>query len=184
MNQKQPISAQECHSNNIVIFRSPLSEFWGFCATAAVTVLSIYLSGVFPWSIQEISIALTGSNQFSLAVPLFALLPLTMLMQVIHNIYDYRFILCDDYILEVRGLWSLFRKSVRINYVHVRGIEIDESFLQQLFGHGDVAILGVADQGHPAIIMRGIAKPRAVKDLIQSRVNAQLHNLNASTASN
>jgi hypothetical protein len=173
-NELKAIITEKCSGETIVIFRSAFSEFTGFFYVIILVAMASYLTFIYPWSLQHAEISIPDLFAFSVPVPLFALIPLTMLLRVFHNLFDCRYIICDEYVLEVDGLWSFARKSVRINYIHIRGIEIDESFNQRLLGLGDIAILGVADQGHPSIVMRGVAKPRQIKDIIQERVTRQL----------
>lgn len=170
MNQSAPASAPH---ENIVIFRSPLNELVSILSVFALTILSVYLSVLFPWSVEHVTI-----GPASIPIPLFGLLPLIILFRLLHNLYNFRYILCDEYVLEVRGLWSLAAKSVRINYIHIRGIEIDESLVQRILGLGDVSILGViGNQGEPCLVINGVRHPRKVKDLIQERVNKQVQNI-------
>lgn len=176
-NELKAIIRGKCNGNTIVIFRSALGEVTGFFYVLILAAMASYLTFLYPWSLQHAEISIPGLFAFSLPVPLFALVPLTMLLRVFHNLFDCRYIICDEYVLEVEGLWSFARKSVRINYIHIRGIEIDESFTQHLLGLGDIAILGVADQGHPSIVMRGVAKPREIKDIIQERVTRQMSSI-------
>ncbi|MBX7144184.1 MAG: PH domain-containing protein [Oligoflexia bacterium] len=168
----EPLASATKHEN-LVIYRSALSELVSIVSVIALTILSVYLSVLFPWSVEHVNV-----GPLAIPIPLFGLLPLIILFRLLHNLYNYRYILCDEYVLEVRGLWSLAAKSVRINYIHIRGIEIDESLVQRILGLGDVSILGViGNQGEPCLTMKGLRNPRHVKDLIQDRVNQQIQGM-------
>jgi uncharacterized membrane protein YdbT with pleckstrin-like domain len=159
----------------IVIYRSIRSRFLSLVAVFALTAASIYVSSHYPWSMQYIDIGAWLGVSLLLPLPLFSIVPLAFLAQIVHSLLDYRYILCDDYVLGVEGLLSLKRKSIRINYVHIRGMEIDESLWQQVLRVGDLTILATTlDQGEHLVTMRGIANPRRIKDLIQARVHEQV----------
>lgn len=165
--------AQECPQ--IVIYRSIRSRLLALLAVFALTAASIYLSSRYAWAMQYIEVGAWLGVSLQLPLPLFGIVPLALLAQVVHSLLDYRYILCEDYVLGVEGLLSLKRRSIRINYVHIRGMEIDESLWQQLLRVGDLTILATTlDQGEHEVTMRGIAQPRRIKDLIQARVHEQV----------
>ena len=162
----------------LVIYRSHRSELMSILLFLVLFAASIYASMVFPWATQRIPLGSMFGAELYLPLPLFAIIPLALLGRILHGLYNYRYILCDEYVLEVKGLLSLRRRSIRLNYVHIRGVQIDESLLQQFLGIGDLQILGITgEHGEPRIEMKGVANPRALKDLIQQNIQRSVQGL-------
>lgn len=169
-------SVVECENKQpVVIYRSHLNEWINILLVCLLSLCAGILTNKLEWSLQWISLGSLFGTNLTFPLPLFAIVPLALLGVIIHNVYNYRYILCDDYVLSVKGLWDFNRSSVRINYVHVRGVEIDEGLIQQVFGLGDLRILGTAGtESDHAVVMQGVRNPRKIKDLIQERINAKL----------
>ena len=160
----------------IVIYRSHLNEWFNIVLVCGLSLVAGILTQMYEWSLQWIPLGSIAGLNLAFPLPLFAILPLALLGIVVHNLYNYKYILCADYVLSVKGLWDFNRSSVRINYVHIRGVEIDEGLAQRLFGLGDLRILGTAGTGSDhAVIMEGIRNPRKIKDIIQTRMNEKLN---------
>ncbi len=168
--------------NNIVIFRSARSQLISILCLIALIAYAVYATHRYDWAVQDITFGSPDGRQIHFPLPLFGLLPLALAAKILHSLLNFRYILCDTYVLEVQGLWALRRKSIRLNYVHIRGVEISESIVQQLLGIGDIEILSdisiVGASGIAAehtILMRGVARPREIKDTIQSHIQSQSH---------
>ncbi|MBN8550995.1 MAG: PH domain-containing protein [Deltaproteobacteria bacterium] len=158
-----------------VIFRSLRSEIPALVILIALTVSSIWLTARFEWSVQRLALGEWLGYPISLPIPLFAILPITLGVFIVHSLYNYRYILCEDYVLEVSGLMDLQRRSVRLNYLHIRGVEIRASIWQQLVGVSDLIVLGPhAELEKATIEMKGIRNAHAVKDAINASIHTQL----------
>lgn len=166
------------HQENIVIYRSLRSELASILLLLVLTVMAAYGTAAYSWSVQHVPLGTYDGHPVYFRLPLFAIIPLALLAKILHSLLNYRYILCDEYVLEVRGLWALRRKSIRLNYSHIRGVEISESLWQQLLRIADIQILSDISMmampgaaGEHFIEMKGVASPRMIKDMIQTRIH-------------
>ena len=167
----------------IVIFRAVRSEAAGILLLFTLIVLTIYLTARFDWSVQHLQIGTWAGRTVTLPVPLFAILPLALLGVLVHAALNCRYIICDTYVLEVSGLLDIRRRSVRLNYVHIRGVEISASLWQQLLGVADLIVLGpIVNHSEHTIVMKGVKRAHSIQDLIIQRIQTQLKNVGAPAA--
>ncbi len=172
------VKQAENHSKlpaTVVVYRGVFSE-WGWLLLTIVLAAGAYhATPVSPWSVQEVVLNQGSPRALSINLPLLALLPILSGLKYLHSLFDQRYIICPDYVMEIRGILGWKRHSTRVNYVHIRGIEIDESLVEQMLGIGELRILtGPTSSDEYAICMDGIANPRGVKDIIQARTNIKL----------
>lgn len=159
--------------------RQSFLNYGGFILTIiAITFVSIYLTYLYPWSMQKI----WSSEYFSLKIPFFALLPLALIAHLLHLVLDKKMVFTDSYILFLEGLMSWKEKSIRVHYFNIKEIEIDQTIYQKIFGLGDLSITTVATQIESALLMPGIRNARHIKDFINERIVAQLDEKNSSGA--
>lgn len=133
--------------------------------------LSIYLSVRFPWAMQP----LIRSEFVTIKLPFFAIVPLVIVAKLMHSSRDLKMVFTDDYVLFITGLMSWREKSIRLHYFNIKEIGIDETLYQKLFGLGDLIITAVATQIESAIRMPGVRNARMIKDFINQRMDAQIH---------
>lgn len=168
-------------NNPIIIRRSPRSMMASFLLLIGLVSASVYLTVRFDWSIQTISLGMWSGRNIFMPLPLFALIPFGLLGYIGHGLYNCKYIICDDYVLEIRGLVEIRRKSIRLNYTHIRGVEISESIWQQLWRVADVHVLSdvsalSADHMSDGYVqMKGVTNAHRIKDLIQSRIQSRAH---------
>lgn len=163
------------HAEPLVIFRSIRSETAPLLLLLVLVVLAIFLTARFEWSVQRVALGTWAGRNMGLPIPLFAILPLGLLANILHSALNYRYILCDTYVLEVSGLLDLRRRSLRLNYIHIRGVEISASVWQQLLGVADLIVIGpIVNHSEHTIQMKGIARAHAIKDFINAHIQDQL----------
>ena len=160
-------------SDNIVIYRSPLNEIPRGIVLLALYVATIYVSWTYPESIQYVSLGELFGRELSMGLPLFGIVPLVFMGAISHSLLNFRYVLTPDYVMEIEGLLDLREKSVRLHYIHIRGMEIDRSVLQKLLNIGDLRLGSAVAHGDSEIVMKGIYNPRHYKDIINQRIMAQ-----------
>lgn len=136
----------------------------------------ILLTALLEWAIIDLSIRFPELATFSTqlgTVPIsgsyLPIIPVFVLLRAAFNIYNQRLVITPNYLIHVTGrLWWRERSS-RLEYDHIQEIETIESIIQRLLGLGDLNVLPIGAGNRQAIVMKGLHKPRAVKDLIRSK---------------
>lgn len=102
-------------------------------------------------------------------IPFLFILPLVLFGKASFSIYNERFVLAPEYMIDVTGRLSWRERSVRLEYGRIQEIEIGQTIVQRILGLGDVIIIPVAGMTQTTINMHGVRHPRVVKDLIRER---------------
>ncbi|RIL03485.1 MAG: hypothetical protein DCC75_12925 [Proteobacteria bacterium] len=132
--------------------------------------LMIYLTVKFDWSVQYFGLGQWLGYKIRLGLPLFGIFPLIALVWVVRSIYDELYILTDEYALKIMGRCSLTGKTIRLNYVNMRGVNIEKNLYQRLFDVGDLVVESDVTTAGSQIRMKGISNPRFYKDLLQKKM--------------
>lgn len=168
--------------SKIVFSRSPLDIGPRVILFILTCIAVPIITAQVPTTVQHIDLGETVGLGLSFNLPLFGLLPLMLLASIAHSLFNYRYIICDDYLLEVDGILNFALKTTRINFLRINVIEIDQNFYQRLFNTGNILLSTAVTQGDGMIVMRGISNPRNCKDLIQERINYHASIANTPTA--
>jgi uncharacterized membrane protein YdbT with pleckstrin-like domain len=160
-------------NDTVIIYRSPLAEAPRIFLLVVLYIATIYFTNKFPITVHQISIGSLFGYDITFGLPLLGLLPLMLMGNIVVRLMNYKYVLTPDYVLEIEGLMALVEKSVRLHYIHLRGIEIERSVLQKLFNLGDLRLGSAIAQGDAEIVMKGIYNPRRVKDIINERMIEQ-----------
>ncbi len=148
--------------NNVLIRQSWLNQL-GLIVVALITlVLTSYLSVVYPDYT-------TVSTDFGLSLPVLNFIPLAMVLRSAFRIYNERFVVTPEYLIDVEGRLAWSERSTRIEYHRVQEIKIEETIIQRIFGLGDVTVVPLAGADGVPICLRGVAHPRLVKDIIRQQ---------------
>lgn len=96
-------------------------------------------------------------------------------MKVIWTVFNQRFCLCHEYFSSYTGLLGTSLRTTRLLYEHVRGVEIQQSLLQRVFGLGDLHVGSDVSKGEGEMVICGIRNPDKLKDLLLDRVRSATH---------
>lgn len=140
--------------------------------------LMVYARSVWPWSIERFDIGLFGA-QMTVRLPLFALPPIVILAWSIHALFDKIYVICDNYLLQVSGRCSFTQLTTRLQYIHVKVVDVRKPFFGRILNYGDVIVSTDISQGDSKIILQGVHNPHHFKDLIQARIHGALEDPNA-----
>ena len=150
--------------DNIIIRQSWLNQYVLVGVTLLLEVAIVYLN---------VELAESGDYDISLgvlSVPTIYLpcIPLLVLARAAFKIYNERLVITPEYLIHVTGrLWWSARTS-RLDYNQVQEIETIQSIPQRILGVADLHITPIGRDLKGSIMMRGLRKPRAVKDLIRN----------------
>jgi hypothetical protein len=145
---------------NVIIRQSWLNQVGMIILTLATLAITSYLSILYP---EYTTLPLESG----LALPVLNCIPLAMALRSAFAIYNERFVITPEYLIDVEGRLAWRERSTRIEYHRVQEIKIEETIVQRIFGLGDVTVVPLAGADGVPICLRGVSHPRLVKDLIR-----------------
>lgn len=160
----------------IVFYTSFLNEVPAILLFFVLSVAAVPLTIKYHWSIKAIELPIPFGYVIEASLPLFALPPLVLFAYIVHQLYNNRYVIGSDHALCETGRLSLRKRETRIDYENVRGIEIDESLLQRIFGVGDLKI-GSSMQSEIEIYMSGVRNPEYFRGILEKRIRAHFRRL-------
>jgi uncharacterized membrane protein YdbT with pleckstrin-like domain len=151
----------------IIIRKVWRSEIERLSILAILCVAAIALSHYFPKSIISGELISFGDTQLFLNLPLFALMPVVALGDVVARVYNVCYTLDSQGIEAREGIISLSQRIVRLRYEDVRMVEFDQSLIERFLDVGNVQV-GTAASSEVELDMAGVAAPREVQQMIQN----------------
>ena len=148
----------------IIVYRHFLSLGPEIALFILVSLAALYYTAKHPEFIQYVDIGVV-----ILPIPLFLLLPVVLASYIIHGLYNYKYVISNDYVLDYEGVLSFKMTETRVEYEHIRGIEVDRTIYQRILGLGDIRI-GTAVRNDVEVLLKGIYNPHYYKDIIESRL--------------
>lgn len=167
MEKSGPDSSQ-IDTREITLRRSPLAELPRISLLLVLIVAGTLLSVIYPVTIQTVVIPL-GSYEFAIVLPLIGLPLLLLAAYIIHRLWDTKYVIGADYVRSIKGLLSLSKEDMRIEYSTVRGIEIVRPLWQRILNVGTLKI-GSAMRVEVEVLIEGIFNPSRYRDIILSRM--------------
>lgn len=151
----------------VVITKTWRSELKSLLLFFVLSVVSVYLSRLFPWSVVEGPIVSLFGITLWMRLPLFWLIPTVTLGAAIMRIYDVRYVV-DSRGIECKiGILGLQQRVTRIRYEDIRSVEFEQTILERFLDIGSVEI-GTAATGELEIAFRGISAPAEVQEMLQT----------------
>lgn len=151
----------------IVIHKVWRSEVERICVLLILCIAAVALSNYFPASVIKGELISLGDSRFDLNLPLFALMPVIAMGDLIARIYDVRYTLDARGIEAREGIISLSQRIIRLRYEDVRMVEFDQSLLERFLDVGDLQV-GTAASSEVEMVMQGVAAPREIQQMIQN----------------
>ncbi|MCA9200721.1 MAG: PH domain-containing protein [Planctomycetales bacterium] len=155
-------------NNTLVFYRSPLDLLIEITVLILLVPLMVYLSVRYPSTVESFELFEIGDHPVSFALPLFALVPVTLLGYVVHKLYNRRYLIGPDHVRCVEGLLSLSKKDVRIDFEDLRGIEVDRSLIGRILNVGDVKI-GSAMTAEVEVVFSGVFDPSKYRNMVDQK---------------
>ena len=157
----------------IIIKRAWRSQWRRMIVFALLSIASLALSNYFPASIIHGKLISLSNSDIFLSLPLFSLLPLYGLLNLMLPVFDATFTV-DNRGIETRvGILSLSQFIVRIRYEDIRSIELHQSLLERGLNVGSLGI-GSAATSTVEIYFDGISSPTELQLLIQQERDRRL----------
>ncbi len=153
-------------SDAVSIFKVWRSEIPRLAVFAMLCVLAVVLSRELSGSVISGELLTLGDTRIDLHLPLFWLLPLGSLLELLYRIYNNRYSIDPTYVEARTGILSLNQQVVRIRYEDIRGVESDQGILGRLLDFGDVQV-GTAASSEMEVVFHGIAAPKEVREMIE-----------------
>jgi uncharacterized membrane protein YdbT with pleckstrin-like domain len=152
--------------SELVIPKVWRSEIKGITLFIFFSLLSIYLTNLFPGSVIEGPLFDVGKYTLFMTLPLYWFIPFITMMYSIIKIYDVRYTI-DDHGVETRiGILSLHQRITRVRYEDIRSIEIKHSLIERILDIGNVEISTAATSG-VEIVLSGVAAPEEIQFMLQ-----------------
>lgn len=151
----------------VVIHKVWRSEVERMAIFFVLCIAAIFLSNYFPASIIRGELLTIGDTRADLNLPLFALMPLVALGDLIARVYDVRYTLDSRGIEAREGIISLSQRIIRLRYEDVRMVEFDQSLLERFLDVGDLQV-GTAASSEVEMEMKGVSAPREIQQMIQN----------------
>lgn len=101
-----------------------------------------------------------------------AALSLFLVLVIIHAIYNYKYVLSDDFILAMEGILSLQLLQTKVRYEDIKFVEVDKSILGRILDYGNVYIASAATSDIE-ITLRNISSPFLFKEFIMGQVESK-----------
>jgi uncharacterized membrane protein YdbT with pleckstrin-like domain len=153
--------------NQVIVAKTWRSEIKRMVIFVVLSVVSIFLTHLFPESVIEGKLLTLGSRTLMFALPLFWLLPVCGAGNIIFRIYNVRYVIDSRGIEAKVGILAMNQRITRVRFEDIRSVETEQTMLERILNIGDVEI-GTAATGDIEIIFQGIAAPTEVQDMIQS----------------
>ena len=162
---------RECPNKDahVAFGRSVYSIIPSLLLFGAISLLAVFLSRQFPWTLLIFDISVLGRT-FTFTMPLLALLSAISLARPIALLYnDHHEIQCH-HVVSIFGILSLNKKIVRLPYETLQGVHIRQNLWERFFDIGSI-LVGTAMTDMPEIVMPGIYRPQYYADLISNTID-------------
>ena len=155
----------EVQESPIVFYRSPLAILPAVFLFIICVVIGLYFTVKYPGSIQFVSVGELWGVNLTVGIPLFGIVPLVLIVYVFHYLYDCRYTIGVNSVRSVRGILSIEKSDVRVDYDDMRGIELERGLYGRIFNVGTI-LVGSSMHSGREIVMDGVRDPSFYRDLI------------------
>ena len=162
--QSQKPSVGIVDGDNLLFHQSWWNQWPALILFVIGEVVMMYISVVS----ESVSLSIPVAST-SVSVSVLPAFPLIFAVVAAFRVLNERLVVTPDYIIHVAGRVSWSERTVRLEYDHIMEIEIVQTIVQRLLGLGDVIIKPLGGAERSSIRMRGLSKPRAVKDIVRER---------------
>ena len=153
----------------LLLFKSPIAEGPLIVAVTAVSILCLDWYYRFPNATQTIIIPLSTDSTLPVTISLFGIIPLILLAVVAHRLWNFRYVIGQDYVRTIEGLLSISKKDMRLEFHNIRGVEIDRSLYGRIVNIGDL-LVGSSMHAEIELQLRGLRDPSFYRDVILHRM--------------
>lgn len=133
-----------------------------------VFVICVMATINYPRSVEWVELFRIGQNRAILPIPLYFLPPIVLAFLLIHRLYDSKYVIGKDYIRALHGLLSFKKQDIRLEYMDIRGIEINRGLYGRVVNTG-VLTIGTAMMEKEEMNIKDIYNPSFYRDIILKR---------------
>ncbi|MCB0318291.1 MAG: PH domain-containing protein [Bdellovibrionales bacterium] len=152
---------------NVKISKTWRSEIQRFMVFFILCIASVVASSYLPGSIIRGELFSIGSQTVFLSLPLFWLLPLGSLLDLLLRIYDVLYTVDASGIQARIGILSLRQRVIRVRFEDIRTVETEQTLLERFLDVGNVEIATAATDS-VEITLEGVAAPHEIRLMIQA----------------
>ena len=164
------------HLEDIVFYRSIVADIPFILTIAVIFYFAADLTEAIPHSVQRLDIKEATGIEMILQLPLFYFPPGIMLAFLIHRRLDDKYVIGKGFVRAIHGLLSLEKKDIQIQFIDIRGVEIDRGIYGRISNTGTL-LIGTAMLGKEEMQLRKIYNPSYYRDTILARREMVLEHL-------
>lgn len=145
-------------------WRSEIKLLIGFFMSVGLT---LFLSDYLPGLVINGSLFSLGDNSVNLSLPLLWFIPAAFLAKALFNIYNVQYSISADGVESREGIITIAQSIMKIRFEDIRSVELDQHLLARTLNFGNIS-LGTAALGRVEIVLKDIASPAEVQELIEN----------------
>lgn len=166
---KQFVLNQIRDKENIIVYRSPRSEWPQIVLVLFLCLLVNMAAFSYPGTLYPISFGEFRGTPIGIVIPLLMFFPLVLVGRMFWRLFDQRYVVGLESIVEVTGLASFNTKTTEVYYTNIRAVEIEQTVIQRLLHTGNLKI-GALLSNQGDITMAGIRNPEQIKGILERRL--------------
>ena len=153
-------------AGRIVIPRTWRSEWLSLLIAVFLSIVSIFLSKVLPWSVVKGDLITFFGYEYFLHLPLFWFIPAIAFSNAMYRVYNVRYSVHSRGVECEIGILALKRRVTRLWYEDIRAIQVSQTIIERFLGIGTLEV-GTAATGLTEVMFKGIAAPEEVQEMLQ-----------------
>ncbi len=162
--------AKVMSSHDLLVVRPHwLSQLSKFILAIVLILFVEYLALAYPVTLIPVWKGLLFGAERTLSIPILHLVPLLLVISALHALYDEKYLIDKEGVIEIIGLLSLRVRRIQLHYHNIRASEVEQAQIQRIFDIGSVK-LGTVVTTLGEISMHGIKNPYLYQSIIEGRI--------------
>jgi membrane protein YdbS with pleckstrin-like domain/uncharacterized protein YraI len=146
------------------VWRSELRLIILFFITS---ILAIYLSFLFPWTIIVGKLFTISAVDVSLHLPILWFIPMMFLSVAIFKVHDVKYAIDEDGLEAHVGILNIRKRTVRVRFEDIRSVQTHQAIMDRLLDIGNIEIRTAATSDLE-IVLGGVSAPLEIHSMIES----------------
>ncbi|HMO02889.1 MAG TPA: PH domain-containing protein [Oligoflexia bacterium] len=152
-------------NREIIIRKTWRSEPKPLLLFLTTTILAVYLSRQFEWSVIRGTLFTFNDHTVILSLPIFILVPFFIFASIFYKIYNVRYKITPEGIDEQLGILGFNMTTTRLRFDDIRSVVVEQGLLGRILDYGDL-LAGSVGTAQMEINLKGIGSPAKVKAII------------------
>ncbi|MCS6961791.1 MAG: PH domain-containing protein [Deltaproteobacteria bacterium] len=89
---------------------------------------------------------------------------------ILVNIFNFKYVLAEDFIQSIEGILSLNMVSQKVKYKDIKLLEAHQTILGRILGFGNV-LIGSAATSNIEITLRNVSDPQLIKEFVLKKIS-------------